>query len=472
MSGTGRLRGVLERIVGTDHVLADSAVKLTYERDWTGRFGAPSLLVVRPGDTAQVGPVLSACAEAGVAVVPQGGNTGLVGGGVPAGGEVVLSLARMRALSDVESASRQVTAQAGVTLAALQTHARAAGFDFGVDLAARDSATVGGLIATNAGGVRVLRHGSMKSQVVGIEAVLPDGSTVRRLEGLEKDGSGYDLSTLLAGSEGTLAVITAARLRLTAREGHTSVAVLALESVDGALAALRALRESLSLTAAELFFPEGVALVCQHTGLPPLFECAAGVYLLVEVADGGSGQEPLLSQIELLDGLVDARVASDPSTRRALWSYRERHSEAINAEGLPCKLDVAVPLQALATLVKELPGVVAASAPGARTIVFGHINEGNLHVNVLGADAEHARVTDAVLRLVASLQGSISSEHGVGRAKAKWLHLTRSPAEISAMRSIKRAFDPNVLLNPGVLLPKEATDALRPAGPGRRASAI
>ena len=444
----------LQAIVGAEHVLVDVDIKASYETDWTGRFTGSAACVVRPGTTDEVAGVLRYCTAQGLKVVVQGGNTGLVGGGVPAGGEVLLSLLRLRELGPVDLASAQVTAGAGVTLAELQNHARASDLDFGVDLAARDSATVGGLVATNAGGIRVLRYGSMRAQVMGLEAVLADGSVISRMAGLSKDGTGYDLCGLLAGSEGTLAVVTAVRLKLWPRLRARAVALLAMDSTEAAVALLPGLRASLpSLSAAELFYASGLALVCKHGGLPAPFPVEHEAYLLLECADLTDPIDQLAAAVSDAEGLVDATVATDAAGQRALWAYRETHTESNSAEGVPVKLDVSVPTASLPALAAQLDATIKGVCPQARPIVFGHVNEGNLHVNVLDAGELHDEVTDAVLRLVASLEGSISSEHGVGRAKVPWLQLSRSAEEIAAMQAVKHAFDPAGTLNPGVLLP-------------------
>ena len=446
----------LAEIVGEEHVLTDPDLTASYETDWTQRFTGRARCVVRPATTDEVAAVVRACAAEGVRVTVQGGNTGLVGGGVPAGDDVLLSLTRLATVGPVDPASAQVTVGAGVTLATLQSTAREAGFDFGVDLAARESATVGGLVATNAGGIRVVRYGSMRQQVVGLTAVLPDGSVIRRMAGLEKDGTGYDLLGLLAGSEGTLAVVTEVRVRLVPRFRARAVALLAFSSTQAAVDVLPRLRASLpSLAAAELFYAPGLALVRKHGGLPAPFPVDHEAYLLVECADLTDPTGQLVAAVETADGLVDARIADDAAGQRALWAYRETHTESISAEGVPVKLDVSVPLRALPALVERLAPTVAGVAPAARAIVFGHVNEGNLHVNVLDAGELAEEVSDAVLRLVASFDGSISSEHGVGRAKVPWLALSRTPVEIEAMRAIKAALDPAGLLNPGVLFPPD-----------------
>lgn len=447
------LEDVLRGIVGAEHVLADPDLRAAYETDWTRRFTGEARSVVRPADTGQVAAVIRACADAGVPVTVQGGNTGLVGGGVPAGGEILLSLARLTGLDPVDPLEAQVTAGAGVTLEKLQRHARAHGLDFGVDLAARSAATVGGLVATNAGGIRVIRYGSMREQLTGIEAVLADGTVVSRLAGLAKDNTGYDLTQLLAGSEGTLAVITKARLRLVPLLPARAVALVAVADVAGALTLLAAARAGLpGLSAAELFLAEGLDLVREYGRLPAPFDAPYPAYVVLECSARTDPTDGLLDVLGECDAVLDATVASDANGVARLWAYRETHTEAISAAGVPVKLDVSVPLGELAPLVAGLPGTVAAVAPGARPILFGHLGEGNLHVNVLDASERAEQVTDAVLRLVAAHRGSISSEHGVGRAKARWLELSRSAAEIAAMRRIKLALDPAGTLNPGVLL--------------------
>jgi FAD/FMN-containing dehydrogenase len=450
----------LRSAVGPAHVLTDRDLRASYETDWTGRFSGASRAVVRPATTVEVASVLEACADQRVPVVVQGGNTGLVGGSVPAAvptdnPPVVLVTTRLTELGDVSAAARQVTVGAGVTLAALSAHARAAGLDFGVDLAARESATVGGMVATNAGGIRVLKHGSMREQIAGVEAVLVDGRIVSRLDGLAKDSTGYDIGHLLAGSEGTLAVLTRLRLRLVATEPERAVAFVAVAGTTGAVGLLAVLRPRLpGLCAAELMFPEGAALVAAHLGVRQPLEGAGGAYVLVEVAGRGDPLDELLAVLEACPQVIDATVATSAADRAQLWALREGHTEAISALGVPVKLDVSVPMDRLPELVDRLPDAVGAADPDARLVIFGHLAEANLHVNVLAAsDAEE--LTGVVLALVASLGGSISSEHGIGRAKARWLGLSRTQAEIDLMRSIKAAFDPLGLLNPGVLWPAD-----------------
>ena len=470
----------LAGIVGPAHVLVDPEITVGYAVDWTRRFAGATPLVVRPADTAQTAAVVKALADAGVAVVPQGGNTGLVGGSVPLAGEAVLSLQRLTEREPVDELAAQVTLGAGVTLADAQTHARAAGFGVGVDLAARDSATIGGMVATNAGGINVLRYGAMRAQVAGIEAVLADGSVISHLAGLEKDNTGYDLASLLAGSEGTLGVITRVRLRLHPLQPERATAMLAFRSAQDAVVAAAALRRSVgSLHALEAVFDSAMTLVSAHLGVaPPVGSLnsatslassdapslhtsgrdarSGGAWLIAEAAARTDPSDELGAAVaELGDLVVDAAVALDPAARQRLWAFREHVTEAVSAAGIPHKLDVTLPAAQLAEFVDGVPDVVRAADPEARPLLFGHLGDGNVHVNVLGAaDAEPAdEVDDAVLRYVADLGGSISAEHGIGTAKLGQLHLNRTEAELSAFRAIKHALDPDGLLNPHVLLP-------------------
>jgi FAD/FMN-containing dehydrogenase len=310
------------------------------------------------------------------------------------------------------------------------------------------------MVATNAGGIRVLRHGPMRRQVLGFEAVLPDGRILSRLPGMPKDNTGYDLAGLLAGSEGTLAVITRVRLRLVPRLAHRAVAVAGFAMVEEAVAAAARLRRELgSIMALELFTEGGLELVVRHAGVSRPFVERRAAYLLVEV--GSDEADPTDALVELLDriGVDEAAtaLATDPARRERLWALRERHTEAINAEGVPHKLDVSVPLAHYAELVRRAPEVASDAYPGARTIAYGHVGDGNLHVNVLGPDAADESVDDAVLGLVVELGGSVSAEHGIGVAKVGWLVRDRGADTVAAMRSLKAAWDPAGIMNPGVI---------------------
>lgn len=441
-------------VVGATHVLTDPAVVAGQEVDWTGRFRGQTPAVVRPGSVEEVAAVVAAARSAGVALVPQGGNTGLVGGGIPGDGEVVLDLRRLRDVTDADPGSGQLTAGAGATVARVQAAAIDLGWAYGVDWSARDTATIGGSVATDAGGLRFVRNGGTRRQLLGVEAVLGTGAVVRHLPAVEKDNTGFDLAALLCGSEGTLGVITAVRLRLVAPSPPLATALVAFSSVASAVAAASALRRQLpGLEAVELMVADGLDLVCRSGALPAPFAPTPPAVLLVEASDARDPAGSLGDAVGGLDGVVDAAVALDGPRRRELWRYREDHTDAIGRLGAPHKLDVTLPTGSLADFVEDAPRLVAAVAPNARTWCFGHAADGNVHVNVTGVAPGDERVDEAVLVRVAALGGSISAEHGIGRAKRRWLHLARSDAEITAMRSIKSALDPDGICNPNVLLP-------------------
>jgi FAD/FMN-containing dehydrogenase len=434
----------LAAVAGGPHVLTGDATA-GYAVDWTGRFRGDPPAVVRPRDTVQVAAVLALCSSAGIPVVPQGGNTGLVGGGVPVHGEVVLSLARLDRLGPPDVEAAQVTAGAGVTLS--QVAAAAPGLDLGVLIASRDSATVGGAVATNAGGLRVLRYGPMRAQLRGIEAVLADGTVLSHLSGLVKDNTGYDYPSLLAGSEGTLAVITQARLRLVPR-ARDLVTVLCGFPTLGELhtsARLAAARVP-GLLSAEFFTAAGLDLLISRAGLAPPLAAPAQAYLLLE-ADGPGA----LDDLAAVAGDHPAAVAQSAADRARLWAYRERHPEAAGFLGVPLKLDVSVPAARWVELAEGVAGVVAGVDPGATVITFGHVADGNVHVNIVPGAPPDGRHEDAVFSFVASLGGSISAEHGIGALKARWLPLARSEAERELFARIRGAFDPAGILNPHVL---------------------
>jgi FAD/FMN-containing dehydrogenase len=376
-----------------------------------------------------------------------------VGGSVPAAAAaaagalpIVLSTRRLDHLGDVDHLSGQVTAGAGVTLGDVRRHAAAAGWSYGVDLAARDSATIGGTVATNAGGIHVVAYGMTRAQVVGIEAVLPDGSVVSHLSGMLKDNTGYDLGALLCGSEGTLGVITAVRLRLHRPAGRTTVALIGCSSYAEAIDVMTtAVSPGVRLLAAEVVDETGLDLAAALHGAAWPLTRRHPVVTLLEVIDGGDASG--------LVGLDDADVAIglDATEQARLWAFRESQGEAFSSLGVCHKLDVSVPLPSLAACADELRAVVA-DVPGVRTFgVFGHLADGNIHVEAFGPDADDPAVDQAVLGCVTRYGGSISAEHGVGRAKARDLHLCRSAAEIAAMRALKEAWDPQGLMNPGVI---------------------
>ncbi len=449
----------LEETVGAGDVLTDPEVTVGYGTPWAAADGVVPTAVVRPGDAAQAATVLRACAEHGRAAVLQGGNTGLVNGGVPASAEeVIVSTARMDGIGEVDRESLQVVAGAGTTLEAMQARLEPEGLELPIDLAARSQATLGGMAATNAGGARAFRHGVMRHHVAGVEAVLADGTVVERLGGVLKDSTGYDWPSLLVGSEGTLALVTRLRLRLRPIERSRAAALVPVGSLADGLALAIALRDGgAGLEAAEFLLPGALRLVCEELDLSAPF---GG-----DVPEGDDGPVLVLLESRAATGaydlLVDA-LAERPNAERAvlaegaetarLWRYREGTGEAL-ARHPRVKLDVALPLAALAEGLASLErAALDAGGPTVRPYLFGHLLDGNVHVN-LGEVPDHRRsaVERAVLDSVLAHGGSIGAEHGIGRAKTAWLPLDRAPSDITAMRALKQALDPTGLLNPGVL---------------------
>jgi FAD/FMN-containing dehydrogenase len=370
----------------------------------------------------------------------------------------VLSLTRLDRLGPVDQEAAQVTAGAGVTLGRVAEADPE--LDLGVLIASRDSATVGGAVATNAGGVRVLRFGPMRAQLRGIEAVLADGTVVSHLAGLVKDNTGYDYPSLLAGSEGTLAVITAARLRLVPRLRGTVTALAGVDSLDEVHGlARRAVREVPGLVSAEFFTAAGLEILVAHAGLaPPLPGPGSAAYLLLEAAGPGA-----LDDLAGVIGDREAAVAESAADRARLWAYRERHPEAAGFLGVPVKLDVSVPAAQWVRLASAAAAVVREADPGARVITFGHVADGNVHVNIVPAADADGRHEDAVFSFVASLGGSISAEHGIGALKARWLPLARTEAELGLFGRIRSALDPAGTLNPHILPIRPRSNATWPS---------
>jgi FAD/FMN-containing dehydrogenase len=441
--------------LGQPAVLTDPGLTEGYSVDWTRRWRSPARAVVRPETTDQVEALVLAARRHGVALVPQGGNTGLVGGSVPRhGAEVVVSLRRLDGLDPVDALGGQVTVGAGVTLAALQAHSATAGLAFGVDTGARESATIGGMISTNAGGVHVVRHGPMRAQVVGVEAVLGTGAVISRLGGLVKDNTGYDLAQLLCGSEGTLAVVTRARLRLVADEPQVVVALLALPGVGEAVSLAADLRDDVAeVRALELMEGDSMRVVACHLGSDPPLAPDAPAFLLVEAAGRADPTPVLAAAIGHYAASAPVAVGVERAERERIWRWREAHPEAAAALGVVLKFDVTLPAAAIAEFCARVSARLASGWPAATTLLYGHVGDGNIHVNVVGPDPDDDAVDAAVLDLVVDLGGSISAEHGIGVAKRAWLARDRSADEVAAMRAIKHALDPDGIMNPGVLLP-------------------
>ena len=440
----------LRAIVGQAHLLTQEDLVAPYVTDWTRRYVGPCVAVVRPGSTDEVSQILVLCCSLGQLVLIQGGNTGLVGGSVPSESStapVVISMRRLDQLGPVDQLTGQVTAGAGALLSAVQDAAASAGWLYGIDLAARDSATIGGTVATNAGGINVIAYGMTRAQVVGIEAVLADGTVISHLGGLLKDNPGFDLAGLLCGSEGTLAVITAVRLRLHHPHPQTSLALIGCASYSDALELMSSTAQQTQLISAEVVDEVGISLLSSVFGMSSPLAVSWPVIAFLEIADGGDASGFDLSSER------DAVVALEPPDKQRLWAFRERQSEAYSTLGVVHKLDVSIPLALIQEVLDSLADLFRAHSDITLFGFFGHIADGNIHIEFTGPSADDTRIEHLVLERVARSGGSISAEHGVGRMKVDSLHLTRSAAEITAMRAIKSAWDPTGILNQGILFP-------------------
>jgi FAD/FMN-containing dehydrogenase len=436
-------------------LVTDRDVLAGFETDITGRFSGRAAALAKPRTGEEVAAIVRACAEAGIAIVPQGGNTGLVGGAVPRDGELVLSLTGLDWIGEVDRASNQLSVGAGATLEAVQVAARRAGLEFPLDFPARSSATIGGSVATDAGGALALRHGTMRRRVAGLEVVLADGSIVSRMDGLLKDNAGYDWPAILVGSEGTLGVITAARLQLEPGPGRRLAAMFGVDGLEQALALLERLRAVPGLEAADFLDAACVRLVAERRRIAGPFDGAWAIQVIAQFAGEGDPTEELAAALERLPFEPEVAVADGSAERERLWSGRELTNESIGDLGVAHKFDVSVPIAALPTFERELRARIAAAPGENQLFLFGHLGDGNVHVNVVGPAPEDEEVDELVLRCACELGGTISAEHGVGAAKRRYLSLCRSPEEIAAMRSLKRALDPAGTLSPGRVLPDE-----------------
>jgi FAD/FMN-containing dehydrogenase len=467
------LLDALRGAIGANYVLTDAADVAPYLRDWRGRFQGDALCVARPGSTREVADVVKLCAAAGVAIVPQGGNTGLCGGATPRAGqvprEVVVSLTRLNRVRALDAENNTLTAEAGCTLLQVQEEAAAADRLFPLSLAAEGTATIGGNLATNAGGVQVLRYGTARELALGLEVVLPDGSIWNGLRGLRKDNTGYDLKHLFIGAEGSLGLITAAVLKLFPRPRQQAVAWAAVPDPAAAVALLTRLRAQAGdrVTAFEIVGRPALDLVLRHIpqARDPLASRPAW-QVLIELAD--TLIEPPLAEVleRVLAGAVDAgevidvALAQSEAQVRALWALRENVAEGQKLEGLSIKHDIAVPVSRIAEFIARADAALQAKFPGVRIVCFGHIGDGNLHYNqsqtAALANEAFIEATPAVNRvvhdLVHELGGSISAEHGLGQLKREEILRYKSPVEMELMRAVKRALDPSGRMNPGKVI--------------------
>jgi len=463
----------LKDIVGPKGCIETAAELAPYMADWRGRFIGRSPLVVRPGSVAEVAETVAVCAAAGVPMVPQGGNTGLVGASIPheQGGEIVINLSRLNRIRDLDVDNDTVTVEAGCVLAAVQEAVAEQGRRLPLSFGAEGTAEIGGCLSTNAGGVLTLRYGNARDLVLGLEVVLPDGRVWDGLRRLRKDNTGYDLKHLFIGAEGTLGIITAAVLKLAPQPRQAETALIGIDAVEASLTLLGRFRDAAGdqLTACELIPRLGLEFAQNHVSgiIDPLAEPHPW-YLLVELSTG-QGDESLRERLEMVlgdafeDGTVqDAALAANQSQAQDFWRIREAIVEAQKFEGASLKNDISVPVSCVPAFIRRATDAVLARIPGVRPVPFGHVGDGNIHFNMnRPEDVEDAafmarwdEIQALVNDIVLEMGGSISAEHGIGRIKRHELARARSPLEIEMMRTIKTAFDPKGLMNPGKVLPE------------------
>lgn len=468
---TPELIARFREIVGPEHALTDPDQQLPYLREWRDLFIGRAPVVLRPGSTEEVSRILALANEARVGVVPQAGNTGLVGGQIPfqTGNEIVVSVSRLKQIRDINPAAYIMTVEAGLTLAECRAAAERADRLFPLSLPSEASCQIGGNLATNAGGVGVLAYGNARQLVLGLEVVLADGRVVPGLKALKKDNTGYDLRDLFIGSEGTLGIITAAVLRLFPRPAESATAMVALAEISHALDLFSLAQETAgrSVTAFEFIPRICIEFVLRHIpGTREPFPKAYPWYVLMEISgakpDGQAARdmEDVLGQAAERGLLLDAVLASSLTQARELWRLRETVSEAQKPEGGNIKHDVSVPIARIAEFIERADRIVESICPGARPLPLGHFGDGNVHYNVaqpIGMEKERFlelwdKISSEVHALVVEMGGSISAEHGIGRMKRGDLERYKSPVELDLMRRIKAAFDPNGILNPGKVL--------------------
>lgn len=450
----------LVQALGPDCVLAGAQVPQAYHTDWSGAAPVVPLALVRPHSTEQVSALLRWCTAHQVALVPQGGRTGLAGAAVPVAGAVVLSLERMAGVLSLDARAGVMDVQAGASLQSVQEAAAAQGLQFGVDLGARGSCQIGGCISTNAGGNGVLQFGMMREQVLGLEVVLADGTVLPMLRPMIKNNTGYDLKHWFIGAEGTLGVVTRALLRLRPAPRARATALLALADADAALEVLASLQARFpgALSAYELMWRDFVAASLDWQGLREPFAQTHALLAVIQV-DGDS--EALLHEalLELLEQAMqagqveDAAVAQSEAQARAFWKIREATAELPAHMHPPINFDISLAQPDIGHFVEACRQALDARWPGHHSLFFGHVGDGNLHVSTdgrsIGGPEQAQQLEDLVYAMVAQYQGSVSAEHGIGLHKKPYLSASRSQSELAAMRSIKQALDPHHLLNPG-----------------------
>ena len=460
----------LHDLLGDRGLLTDESDLAAAGQDWRRLYNHPPRAVIRPANTHELAEAVRICVASGLAMVPQGGNTSMVGGGVPsAAGQVVVSFARLNQVRAIDPVDMTLTLEAGVTLKAAQDAASDAGCMLPLSISSEGTAQIGGVLATNAGGNNTVRYGNARDLVLGLEAVLPDGTIWNGLRRLRKDNTGYCLRQLLVGSEGTLGFITAAVLRLAPRTAQREVALCAAPSLDAILALFARFQrhDPAALQAFEYMGGAGMDLVIRHIPGSTLPIAPATHYALVEIATPRQGSdlrgniEAVLEAAMEADEVSDAAIAASDAQRLAIWKLREEHAEAQKREGASVKNDVSVPVSRVPELLRRGEEAVAKLIPGVRCVAFGHIGDGNIHFNFeqpVGMDgaaflARDHEIMDAVGAIVQELDGSFSAEHGVGQLKPYMMPGWRGGAELEAMRRIKAALDPAGLMNPGKILP-------------------
>lgn len=452
----------LRKIVGDRYVVTDPAELQVLGCDWTKVFHVDPMVAVMPASTADVSALMKFCHANRISVVPSGGRTGLAGGAVAGNREIVISLSRMNKIHPVDKIGLTIECEAGATTQAVQEAAAAAGLFFGLDLAAKGSCHIGGNISTNAGGLKFIRYGGMREQVLGLEVVLPDGTVLDMNSSLRKNNTGYDLKQLFISAEGTLGIVTRATLRLMAKPRNVQLACIGVNSFEKILEILtRCNMASATITAFEFFTDVAHGIVLKHAaGARTPFASRTPFYVILELEDspgGGSIMESLLEGFLEDDVCLDAVIAQNSAQFREFWGLRENITESLNAHGHVRKNDISLPVDKLAPFIRELEAEVARAPKDIEIVLFGHIGDGNLHINYVGPKSsdkiafqqEARKVEEKIFAIVPKYKGSVSAEHGIGLLKKKDLKYSRSHDEIEIMKKIRDVIDPLGIMNPG-----------------------